>query len=360
MNFKKQYVCWLVPFFAGIMLYGCTWSERGRETYATLPAMQSARYEQETVPVTVSNWDEQGRVFTQDFTVPPQRIVAAWQNSIETLLALGAGDRIIAAVGLPDVKYLRPEYRKQYNAIPVKSLYMLDLETVLMLEPDFIVGWYSTFSPKTLRSPHFWRSRGIHSYMAGSSIPVTLAGSGAASRTKHRVAEEIRYILDLGRIVDRSAQAREIVKELENRIRSAQRQARKSGASQRALVIELLGKDIVVYGEKTLAGDMVQSLGGELLAAAQRNIGREDIIRLNPDVVFLVVTETAYDEAPKLMRRLYDEPAFNGLAFVQQHRAHILPLYTVYAPGVRVQDGIEIISHGLYPEVFPAAEAELK
>lgn len=360
MKFKKQYARRLVPILIGLILHGCAWSGRGGEDSATLPAMVQTQYERETPPVIVENWDEEGRAVTRRFDAPPKRIIAAWQNSIETLLALGAGDRIVAAIGLPDAKYLRPEHREQYEAIPVKSLYMLDPETALMLEPDWILGWFSTFGAKSLRSTHFWAARGIPSYMAESSIPVTLDSPGAVQRTSHRMTEELRYISDVGRIVDRSARAQEIIEEIETRIRSARAEARKAELPPRALVIEIMGKDIAVYGEKTLAGDMVRSLGGELLAAEQRSIGREDIISLDPDVVFLIVTETAYDEAPTRIRHLYEEPAFNGLSFVKHRRVHVLPLYTVYAPGVRVQDGVEIISHGLYPEVFPAAEAELK
>lgn len=86
---------------------------------------------------------------------PPQRVVAVWQNSIETLLALGVGDRLEAAIGVPDEKYISPAYREAYRKVPYKSLRDLDLETILMMKPDLVVGWFSTFQPKVLRSTGF-------------------------------------------------------------------------------------------------------------------------------------------------------------------------------------------------------------
>ena len=92
-------------------------------------------------PVTIENINEKGEPVSQVYEQPPQRVVAVWQNSIETLLALGVGDRIIAGMGVPNVKYIRPEYRAAYEAIPYTSLENLDVETILMMQPDLIVGW---------------------------------------------------------------------------------------------------------------------------------------------------------------------------------------------------------------------------
>lgn len=73
-------------------------------------------------PVTIENYNTQGEPEKITYTKPPERVVAVWQNSIETLLALGVGDRIIAGNGVPDksfsarnirsstAKYLIPDY----------------------------------------------------------------------------------------------------------------------------------------------------------------------------------------------------------------------------------------------------------
>ena len=73
-------------------------------------------------PVTIENYNTQGEPEKMTYTKPPERVVAVWQNSIETLLALGVGDRIIAGNGVPDKKFFRKEYQEQYSKIPYTGL----------------------------------------------------------------------------------------------------------------------------------------------------------------------------------------------------------------------------------------------
>lgn len=120
-------------------------------------------------PVTVTSINSRGDMEEETFDKPPERVVAVWQNSIETLLALGVGDRIVAGMGIPNEKYLSPEYRGQYEKIPYTSLQNLDMETITMMNPDIIVGWDSTFSAKVLRDTDYWHERGVRTYISVNS-----------------------------------------------------------------------------------------------------------------------------------------------------------------------------------------------
>lgn len=143
-------------------------------------------------PVIIKNMDSYGKDEVSIYQKPPKRVIAIWQNSIETLLALGVGNQIVGAIGLPDGKYLKPEYQEQYNRIPYKSFDNPELETAMMLEPDMIVGWYSSFSNKTLRSTKFWKERGVHTYIAPDS----------SNKYSYRTVEhEYQDILNLGKFL---------------------------------------------------------------------------------------------------------------------------------------------------------------
>ena len=294
-------------------------------------------------PVAIENINEKGDVVSAVYEQPPQRVVAVWQNSIETLLALGVGDRIVAGMGVPDAKYIRPEYRAAYEAIPYTSLENLDVETILMMQPDLIVGWASTFSPKVLRSTEFWTGRGVHTYIAPSS----------ARKTKHKtIAQECEDIRTLGRIFARTERAEEIVGEMQREIAFVRAHTAHLEKRPRALVIELLGKEIRSYGESTLAGDMLRELGADHLAVDGMSLGMEELIELNPDALFLVVIEEDYGNEDAILARLYDNPALRSLSCVQERRIYTLPLYAVYSAGIRTYDGITTLAHGLYPEIY--------
>lgn len=292
-------------------------------------------------PISIMSQNSHGEMMEQTFTKEPERVVCVWQNSIETLMALGVGDHIVAAMGLPDGAYLRPEYRQAYEKIPYRSMENLDMETVMMQNPDFIVGWASTFASKTLRDTEFWQGRGIHTYIS----------PGSSSKIKdHTVEYEYQDILNLGKVFHREKKAEEIVGQMKDEINQAREKAQVLRKHPKGLIIEYLGKDINVYGEHSLAGNILTSMGGELLGADLRSISKEQILELDPDAIFVVIIERNYGDEDKILDMIYKEKALQNLRCVKEKRIYPLPLYAVYSAGVRTYDGIQIIGKGLYPK----------
>lgn len=294
-------------------------------------------------PVTIENFNTQGEPEQQTFTKPPERVVAVWQNSIETLLALGVGDRLIAGNGVPDKKFFLPQYQEQYSQIPYTGLQLLDVETTMMLKPDLIVGWHSTFAPKVIRPTEFWHKRGVNTFIARSSM---------IDGRQRTLENEYKDILDLGKIFDKNERAQQLVGQMQQEVNFAISQTGGYQKRPRALVLEFMGKEVSVYGERSLAGDIVHELHGELLAAKDRNIGIEQVVELDPDVIFVVVIESHYGHEQDMVDRVTQHKALKNLRCVKEGRVLPLPLYTIYSSGVRTYDGIKIIANGLYPDLY--------
>ena len=295
----------------------------------------------DTYPVSISSLNSNGEMEEEIFTKPPERVVAVWQNSIETLLALGVGDRIVAGMGIPDARYLRPEYRAQYEKIPYTSLENLDMETITMMNPDLIVGWASTFTPKALRSTDYWHSRDVHTYISANS---------SSQMTDKTVDNEYRDILNMGRIFGCSEKAEAIVGNMKNEIGRAEEMAQREGRHPRTLILERQGKGLSVYGERTLAGNILKSMGGELLEPSSHQISKEELINLNPDALFLVVIESDYGEIDRVLSYFYEDKALQSVDCIRNQKIQVLPLYAIYSAGVRMSDGIELVGKGLYGE----------
>lgn len=276
----------------------------------------------------------------------PKRVVAVWQNSIETLLELGLGDRIIAANGLPDKKYLKASVRDMYEKIPNKSFRLYDLETTMMLNPDFILGWQSTFRDTGLRSPAFWNPRGVRTYIAKSTMKQT-----EGKVKKRKIEDEYSYIKDLGKIFKVETKANAIVEGMKKKIMRVQTLT-KDKKKPKVLIIEFMGKKITVYNDQTLAGDIAKAVNGDLINPKLRAIGKEDIIKYNPDVVFVIIVEREYEQKDKILERTLKDPAFKNLSFVKNKRIYAAPLYTVYSSGSRTLDGIEIFAKRLHPKLY--------
>ena len=339
--------------FLGIILTGCTRDilslpvKENPEALVRFNTPVKYAYNPAHYPVTIENYNTKGEIEKQTFTKPPERVVAIWQNSIENLLALGVGDRIIAGNGVPDKKFFLPEYQEQYSKIPYTGLQLLDLETTMMLKPDLIVGWHSTFAPKVIRPTDFWHQRNVNTFIARSSI------IGSNKRT---LKNEYQDILDLGKIFDKNERAQQLVGQMQQEVQFATSQTAAFSKRPRALIIEFLGKDVNVYGEKSLAGDIVHELHGELLAPKDHSIGIEQIVDLDPDVIFVVVIESYYGHEQDMVERVTKQKALKNLRCVKNGRVLPLPLYAIYSSGVRTYDGIKIIASGLYPDLYKEKE----
>lgn len=333
----------ILTVLLAFLLAGCSSIVKvNTDTAESFKKQQAIAYNKTKYPLKMKTLTPKAEEEEQVFKKPPQRIVGVWQNSMETPMALGVGDRLIAAIGLPNDKSLRPEYRDLYNKIAYRSLEHLDVETMLMLEPELIIGWSSTFGPKVLRSTDFWHSRGVNTYIARNASPLK------GNRT---LENELLDIQDLGKILDRQQEAEKIVSDIKREIELAKEEAAKYDKKKRALIIEFMGKNIMAYGEKSLAGNMVQLLNAELLAANERTLSFEQLIEFDPDVLFVIIIESHYGKEDLMLQRIYDNKALRSLKCVQNKNIIPLPFYCVYTSGVRSYDGIKLISGALYPEL---------
>lgn len=327
-----------IAIFLGLSLLVLT---AGCGQQKNIPATVAKIDSEPGYPVTLSILNDKGEPEVQTFTHRPRRVIAMWQNSIETLLDLGQGDKIIAACGLPDKKYLRPDLQAAYDKIPYHDFHLYDQETAVMAEPDFILGWSSTFAPKVLGTAAFWHSRGVHTYAAASTY---------SQKTAKTLEQEYQYILDLGTIFNVQSRAQTIVQAMQAELAKLQA-VRQGKPPVRALIIEFMGHNLVTYGDKTLAGDIARQAGAELVPV-EHNLGREDLLQADPDVLFIVLVEQNYGQAQAYIDKIQNNTALRELKCVRNKRIYTLPLYAIYASGTRTMDGIRTIGRGLYPEVY--------
>ncbi len=144
LRLRTKYTLCLLLIFICIISSACRTNSQSETAFERGINRDSITYDskiiEEGYPREIKQLMSDGTEQTIRYTRAPHRIIAVWQNSIETLLALGVGKDIIAAIGVPDAEYISPEYREAYNQIPYKSMQMPDKESVLYNEPDFILG----------------------------------------------------------------------------------------------------------------------------------------------------------------------------------------------------------------------------
>lgn len=319
---------------------------------ATEQAEESSSSETSTqYPLTISTYNYAKEPVEYTFEKAPERVWAQNQNNIETMLALGLADKIVGACGLDGEirEDLKEEFAKinYYESMPSK-------EEILALEPDFITGWYSTFSDKRLGDVNFWHERKVGTYMSLNS-----ACRGPAAENPQTINEECEDILTLGKIFDVEDRAKEIVDEIQSEVEKINKHL-ESQPRLTAAVLEDEGGSYRVYGEDTLGGNVAVNGGAELAVGKHGengNISAEDLIAVNPDAIFMVwydgysVGDVDY-AGEHVVKLITEDPKFASLDAVKNGRVYPINLSGIYCSGMRTLDGILDVSKNLYPELY--------
>lgn len=298
--------------------------------------VQSQENNDSHYPVTITTYNYLKEPVEITFDKAPERVVAIYQNSIETLLALGLEDKIVAAAGLDhDVK---DEYKDAFSKVNYLEDFTPSKETIIMEKPDFILSWYSIFDDKRLGDIYYWNENGVNTYMS--------LNSGVVS--ERTIENEINDILNLGKIFNVEEKAQALVDEITSTVSEVSSKV-SNEEKQSAMVIEFYDDEIYTYGSKTLAGDMVTKLGAELLNPEGGNIGEEDLIKLNPDCIFVSYMDRGNENVPvEEINKILENPAFASLSAVKNKRVYSIPLGDMYSSGIRTIDGINTFANGLY------------
>lgn len=290
-------------------------------------------------PVTITTYNYKNEPVDITFDKVPEKVVAVYQNSIETLLALGLEDKIEIAAGLDHE--VKDEYKDAFSKVNYIEEFTPSKETVVMEQPDFILSWYSLFSDKNLGDVDYWHQNNINTYMA-------LNSGAAQDRT---LENEKADILNLGKIFNVEDKANQIVNEIDTKTNEVENSV-KDQEKQTTLIIEYMDGQIYTYGAKTLGGDMVQKLGAELLNPNGGNISEEDLIKLNPDSIFVVYMDrTDEDMSKEAINTVMNNKALSSLNAIKNERVNSIALGEMYCSGIRTIDGINTFANGLYPNL---------
>lgn len=188
----------------------------------------------------------------------PQRIVSLAPSVTETLFALGAGDRIVGVTRFCDYP---PEATTRQ---PVGGLTDVDVELVVSLKPDLVVGVSS---------------------QTGRALERTLAQADVDTLfLRVETLEDVKSTFrELGTLVGQPENAARLVRELEAH------EVEPDGEGPRVLV--LFGRDPWIgAGPGTFADEMIRRAGArnalEGMASDYPMLDAERMVTLSPDLVF--------------------------------------------------------------------------
>lgn len=317
----------------GAVLLFCLYAVR-----ISYPADTSGSLEVQAV-TEVRTYDSLKKPVTVSFSKIPERVIINRLNGAETLMALGAADRIIA-VNMQNTDWGKPyddRYMEQGKALEKITYRNLTKEEAVLLNPDLIIGWKSTFASVLKKPTAWWNERGVRTYVVSTSNHL---------HDKGRIEDECRYLDDMGQIFDVREKTDRMIREIHDELSRTQKLV-KGRASQSVMVVEPEGKAFYNYDNGWVVGDMVEQLGG-YMPAGERRIGYEDLISYNPDVLFVVY----FNEEQRLqIIEMFRRAEFSSLKSVRNQRVYPIPFDHMYTPAIKTIDGLRIIRNGLYPDL---------
>ena len=204
--------------------------------------------------------DDSGRTVSLD--KPAERIVSLAPHLTEQLYAIGAGGQIVGAVEYSD-------YPEAAKAVPrVGGYSRLDLERVLALKPDLIVGWESGNNPQQLAR---LQTLGFTVY-----------------RSEPRRLDDIpAAMLKLGLLVGRSDEAAEQAAQFRSRVKALR--VSPAGREPRRVFYQIWYRPLMTVNGEHLINDVIALCGGENIFAAlpslTPSVSEEAVIAADPHII---------------------------------------------------------------------------
>lgn len=311
-------------------------------TEAAVDAEKQESEKKTEYPLTITSYGPDGEEYTSVYEKAPEKVAAVYQGCVETLLALGLEDRIVATAGLDNAV---PENLKAaFSKTNYLDEFTPSKETMTMLEPDMIFSWGSLFGTDTLGSPQEWAEKGANVYINTNT-----------AIKNDSLENEYNDILNMGKIFDVQDKAETIVNNMKETIQKVKEQATSQTESPSVMVVESANDSFTNYGASSIAGDMVTQLGGTLANPDASVVGKEDIVAADPDVIFVVYMPYTGDDPETVkqdnLNKILKDEAFASLSAIKNDRMVPIMLSEMYASATRTQDGIETIAKGLYPDM---------
>jgi iron complex transport system substrate-binding protein len=250
-----------------------------------------------------------------------RRVVSVTPATTEAMFALGAGDRVVGRSRFCD-------WPPKAAKLPTVGGFVdVDLEAILQLRPDLVVG---SSGPASTRLANQLGARGIATWFpildSFASIDTMLLGLG--DRTGHET------------------DARQIVEQVDARALAVERAV--SADPPRRVLMVLDVTPPVAVGPKSFADEMIRRARGVNVltdGGPWQTLGIERIIELDPDVV----VDASAEPGGASSGITPQAPGWRDVRAVQQGRVVTMTDTRVLRPGPRVAEGLALLAHALHP-----------
>jgi len=251
----------------------------------------------------------------------PERLISLAPSITETIYALGLGDRL---VGDTDYCDYPPEAKLKPH---VGAVLNPSLEKIVALKPDLVLGIVEANRRET-------------------ADQLDRLGIPLYGLTAHSLADTLRLISDLGRVLDDEANAQALVASLQHRIGAVEQ--RVAGQPRPKVLFVTWYRPLITAGPHTFVSDVIQRAGGvsisDDLHGEWPRMSLEEVLKRDPDVI-LFPSDAALSPGVKEIAAM---PGWKDLRAVKDHRTYFVTEAIIH-PSPRLVDALEDVAQILHP-----------
>lgn len=315
---------------AGLALAGCS---RGEVTES------SGAVESFAEPVTITNCDRE-----TTYDAPPQRIITMNDHVTETLIQMGAGDRIVG-MGYGESDDVLPEVADQFHAIPSLAEEYPTWEQIIDLEPDMVVGGMrSAFDEKEGRSRDALEAEGISTFLFSEYCGEGFPDLGML---------ETDYA-QLGEVLGVEDGARELTEQITGGLTEIREALYYAGISGTPTFFYDSGEDVPM----TIGGVGIGQLVGEYAGADNIFVeGEKPYVKTTWEILgerqpeAIVVLDYGATSADDKIAYLKAQPIMSTTPAIREDRIIVVPLSDFFESS-RMVTSAQTIASELYPQAF--------
>ena len=302
-----RYRCYLLIF----LLLGCVGS--GEPLFA--------------VPVTLT--DSAGTQFVLE--KEPERVVSLVPSITEMIFRLGAGDNL---VGLTYHDTLPPEVNQK---LALGGFLTPSLAHMEALDPEVVF-----VSPL---------HQEVHDHFAGQ-------GCRLIDLESRSVADLYRNLETLGAIFERQAEAKAIVKDIQNELQLIANKIEKIPREKRQRVMRIMGRDqVMTPGEDSFQNDFIRAAGGIPPQFGKKGgvveVTLEEWQRFDPQVVYGCGGDR------ELAEKFFTQPGWKDVAAVRTGRIHYFPCALTCRASVHTGEFVSWLAATVYEEEFASGKTRV-
>lgn len=315
---------------AGLALAGCSHGEATESSGAV---------ESFAEPVTITNCDRE-----TTYDAPPQRIITMNDHVTETLIQMGAGDRIVG-MGYGESDDVLPEVADQFHAIPSLAEEYPTWEQIIDLEPDMVVGGMrSAFDEKEGRSRDALEAEGISTFLFSEYCGEGFPDLGML---------ETDYA-QLGEVLGVEDGARELTEQITGGLTEIREALDDAGISGTPTFFYDSGEDVPM----TIGGVGIGQLVGEYAGADNIFVeGEKPYVKTTWEILgerqpeAIVVLDYGATSADDKIAYLKAQPIMSTTPAIREDRIIVVPLSDFFESS-RMVTSAQTIASELYPQAF--------